>query len=483
MSLNDPKELQFERLYKKEFASLASKYGTEIEYDQDLAAIDIGLHLSANDKMTNVRVWFQLKGLHSSTLTLEDFKKKDRIAYKCKIEHLRAWYISPEPVYLVLYLESAEIFLAEDVRVIVDRQWGDELLQPTTFEDYTSDTVTIYVLTTAIINQEFWPKLYAHKSMRIDGNSFRGKPLAHNRDPITSSLKLMDPPLFESVVQDLLQEHDYKQKGDIPIDNLFQGASGNRASLSYGTLNQKYEIVLQVTNSLVTGVMGDEICEGVSEIIHGPCAVLIHSRVSSPPDAEQLKQLSRTLSKDFGITRLMAFVNGSVFSNAAIGGSCLGVYLHALGKTPLRCVPQHLEDIGFNLTTTTNTYLRYRDKVAWQVGDVGPKENSDFESKVCAKDGNQLGAETDTSEHDKNRQNIHEIRELFRRRVNGNKVLGCLLSRDLGSTRAQYQVALAENLVRVETDSTALDAWMELVWACYKLQDYQWTSPIMRTVS
>jgi hypothetical protein len=39
------------------------------------------------------------------------------------VNHLRFWYAAPEPVYLVVYVESVDLFIAEDVRDIVDRQW------------------------------------------------------------------------------------------------------------------------------------------------------------------------------------------------------------------------------------------------------------------------------------------------------------------------------------------------------------------------
>jgi hypothetical protein len=48
-------------------------HGLVTKYDKDRAKLDMGLHLferppAPNPHVSNVRVWFQLKGAHSSTL-------------------------------------------------------------------------------------------------------------------------------------------------------------------------------------------------------------------------------------------------------------------------------------------------------------------------------------------------------------------------------------------------------------------------------
>jgi len=97
---------------------------------------------------------------------------------------LRAWYASPEPVYLVYYIEANDLFLAEDVRNIVESEWGDEVLNSKLFQD--GAEVTVKISTTEKVDSRFWTQLHGHTSMRTDGRSFRGSLIS---DPSTLSSK------------------------------------------------------------------------------------------------------------------------------------------------------------------------------------------------------------------------------------------------------------------------------------------------------
>lgn len=393
MALNLPTEDVFENQYTNKFSYLASPFGVFIEYKKDRAAIDLGLHLTALNQVTNTRVWFQLKGIHESTLAADKVSKIEWIDYDLKIDHLRAWYMAPEAVYLVVYVESVDAFFAEDIKDIVNRQWGDEILNPSMFREGQVEA-RVKISKSAQIDESFWKKLYIHRSMRIDGPSFRGRPLGHTHDPLASTLRQMEPELFTEMVNDLLAEHGYRPKDELDANQLFpDGArSGNLASLTCGVLYQKYEIVLQITNEIMPDEDGFRI-EGDSDYAHGPCAVLIHSLVKTSPNPADLHDLAEELVKHRGIKRLLVFVNASIYShknrivvtkkdgsfyNRRSGSGDLGTYLHTLSKTDLKCRPQHLEDISFSLLTTTNTYHRFRDKVSWFGGKLWAQEEGPF---------------------------------------------------------------------------------------------------------
>ena len=204
-------EDQFESKYTLKFQLLANPYGVFIEYKKDRAAIDLGIHLMSHDVATDTRIWFQLKGKHKSTLSLEVFANADYVSYDFEIDHLRKWYRSPEPVYVVVYIESADLFLAEDVRDIVNRQWGDEILNPAMFNK-DQKKARVRISKNAEVNEDFWKRLYSHRSMRIDGRSFRGRPLGHSHDPLTTTLSIMEPSFFSELIDDLLSEYGYKVK-------------------------------------------------------------------------------------------------------------------------------------------------------------------------------------------------------------------------------------------------------------------------------
>src|SRR5262245_2238237 len=122
MSLAVPPYDEFEDVYTAKFKVLAARHGVIIQYERDRAANDLGVHLKASGIMTSTRVWFQFKGKRATTLTLDQFKQADEVSISVEIEHLRFWYQSAEPVYLVVYIESADVFLAEDVRLLINRQ-------------------------------------------------------------------------------------------------------------------------------------------------------------------------------------------------------------------------------------------------------------------------------------------------------------------------------------------------------------------------
>jgi hypothetical protein len=361
MALTDPKDLAFERAYTAEFLARGAPAGVPIRYDKDLAALDLGIHLTAGGEVTNSRVWFQLKGIHAGTLPRGEFDHAEYVNHSVQIEHLRAWYQAPEAVYLVLYIESADLFLAEDVREIVRRQWGDELLNDAMFKP-SQATTSVKVLKAALVDDSFWSRLGGHQSMRTDGRMFRGRPLGHDLDPLRTTLNPMEPALFEQLVRDLLSEHGYRRVDEMDAARLFASApQENLASLEHGVLHEKFEIVLQFTTEKIPDGEDGYRIEGDSDWAHGPCAVLIHSRVAACPSVQGLQALAAELVRKQKITRLLAFVNASL--RGAI--VCFGAYTEALGKSRLRCRPQHLEDISFNFLTTTNTYKRFRDKVSY----------------------------------------------------------------------------------------------------------------------
>ena len=147
--------------------------------------------------------------------------------------------------------------------------------------------------------------------------------------------------------------------------SLFNETSreGNLATLTYGVLHQKYEIILQLTNQFLPDEDGFRI-QGESDYAFGPCAVLIHSQVVTPPNPTAVNGLARNLVETKGIKRLLVFVNGYMFTEDG-RGCCFYEYRQAQDGTGIKCMPQQLEDIGFSLCVTTNTYHRFRDKVSW----------------------------------------------------------------------------------------------------------------------
>lgn len=179
---------ELENRYLPQFEALLSRSGVVIAYRHDRAGIDTGLHLFAQSEKTTPkgearpywralasRVWFQLKGIHASTLPAADFAHADQVTVKVGVDHLKFWFASPEPVYLVVYVESVDTFLGIDVRELVERQWGGDFYA---FLRDRGGDVSVHIPTEAVMSPERIAAMVSHRSMRIDGPAFRGRPLA-----------------------------------------------------------------------------------------------------------------------------------------------------------------------------------------------------------------------------------------------------------------------------------------------------------------
>jgi hypothetical protein len=120
----------FEMRYLAELWRQLVPYGIRIDYSADRAALDGGLHLyrrgaGPGGQVGDVRIWFQCKGIRDTTLSAADLEKRDQVSVAgISVDHLQFWYSSAEPVYLVVYLEAMDDFVAADVRQLIDLSGG-----------------------------------------------------------------------------------------------------------------------------------------------------------------------------------------------------------------------------------------------------------------------------------------------------------------------------------------------------------------------
>lgn len=59
--------------------------------------------------------------------------------------------------------------------------------------------------------------MLSHRSMRIDGATFQGRPLGHRIDPLRCELSFDDQALWEWTVDRILAEHRFRRAGP-PVD-------------------------------------------------------------------------------------------------------------------------------------------------------------------------------------------------------------------------------------------------------------------------
>ncbi|MGW4368632.1 DUF4365 domain-containing protein [Nocardia takedensis] len=197
----------FEQSYMAALKVLLTFGGIPVDYAQDRAAIDIGLHLfvQGHDQRTasQTRLWFQAKGKRTTTLSAEDFDSTTSVDVSVQIDHLRYWFDHPEPVYLVVYIESKNVFLAEDVRTLVDRRWPrSDFYQSTRGQT----TATLRLDSTAVLDRPRIEAMLVHRSMRIDGTAFQGRPMGHRLDPLRSILAIDTTEHWTQILDRIMQE-------------------------------------------------------------------------------------------------------------------------------------------------------------------------------------------------------------------------------------------------------------------------------------
>lgn len=276
-----PEEL-FEDEYTDKFKGLVRRRGLIVKFRRDRARLDLGLMLTERGtvELSGRKVWFQLKGVHHSTVTEQDLARRGHVPVEIRIDDLRFWYAAPEATYLVVYVEAIDRFLAEDVRDIVDREWGVDFLQPDRFGD--QETITVHVPAEAVLDERSLDVMLAHRSMRIDGPAFRGRPLGHRLDPLRCALDELDPDAFDRVVDSLLDAYWFRDVTERDATRLITGGNGQRVRLLTGTLHTTYEYPLAGSVEIGVGADGAPRGEGQFFTAFGRAAVVVHSTVVLP---------------------------------------------------------------------------------------------------------------------------------------------------------------------------------------------------------
>lgn len=143
----------FERVYMEKFRQFASHFGEFVHYERDRGARDIGLHLvkklsNGQEKLASAFCWFQMKGMMEKTLTKEKFIKSRTVELSLKVDHLKYWFLQPNPTYLAVYVESVDIFLVQNMKKYIDKRWGKGILT------LQQKTVTVEVPTNSVLDEQ-----------------------------------------------------------------------------------------------------------------------------------------------------------------------------------------------------------------------------------------------------------------------------------------------------------------------------------------
>ena len=351
-------EEEFEDDYRLRFERLLHGQGLLIDFRRDRAGLDAGLVLAQDDsrKLSNVKVWFQLKGKHKETLSATQLEERGSVDVSVDIEHLKYWYASPEAIYLVTYIEATDMFLAEDVQDIVDRQWGTSILSPQFLPG--QKTVTVHISSELILDTRAIRSMARHQSMRIDGPAFRGRPLGHRLDPLRCDLAELHPKVFMDVVDDLLKAHRFKMEKELDVNNLLILPENSRDQTKFivGTFHTTYEWIFSLGVEYGHDGTGSPREEGQTFHAFGKVAILVLGNHLQAKVAERATDFLKQLEEE-GVTKILVIAN-------AEERNILGTYGRMMGR--LSSIPQGLGSLSYSVLTCTLIYLKYRDQLVWK---------------------------------------------------------------------------------------------------------------------
>jgi hypothetical protein len=348
----------FESNYMALLEAELARHGLLIHYVKDRAGLDLGVHLYAHEngrtRASQVRVWLQAKGRRATSITAAQFEAASSVALPgLDLDMVRYWHAAPEPVYLVVYIESVDVFLAADVRELIDRLGSTAFLSRLSSQQ----TITLRVPKGATLDAAI-ERMPLHRSMRIDGPSFRGRPLGHNYDPLRSELQPLLAPEFIELVRALLDAHDYRT--DERYELITSSSQGAAITLSMGVLYYTYEWILPMTTEFGYDADTDFRIEGDPFTAHGHVAVIVDTGPSGPAGLEQSLAEHVSAAKKRGVSQALVFLNCSeaeLIKHFAAWRIAL---------EPLECWPQAMGSLSFNVLVTTNVYLAFLDRLKWR---------------------------------------------------------------------------------------------------------------------
>ena len=358
MGPNTGKEDYFESQYTLKFQAAIGSKGIFLKYEKDRAGIDLGIHLyeprcGNEPSISTTRIWFQLKGIHSSTKSKEELLKDCYAKVPMSVRYLKYYYFMSEPVFLVVYLEALDTFIYASMRGIVDDQLGGVRFFS---EKKSLKRISLMIPVSSRFTDAFWTECYSYKSINIRPPLFRGRSLGHKLDPLRCSLDKLDSAVFLSMMNDLLESHGYSVTTELPIAGLFSPPVGDRR-LTIGCLFQTWEWSWQLSHEFCEDEKTGFRQEGKSFQKQGTCGVLVDGDAASYPDRKHLQELIAKLASN-GADELLVFANTH-------DSRYFGAFFGEVRGSTINCIPQLLGDIPYNLLQNQIVFKKYIDKLEW----------------------------------------------------------------------------------------------------------------------
>jgi hypothetical protein len=344
-----PDEMVFETSYRARLGVILNPLATEVKYELDLAGIDVGYHLysfaeGGKRSMSPVRIWFQGKGIHVETMSADELRDLTYVSVPIRTSHIRLWTAMTEPVYIAVYFEALDKFVAAEAITLVTRE-------PTLDQQ----EVSLRVPTNAVLNPDWVANIAAeYRGIDLDGPTFRGNRLGHQLDPRRSHIAAPDATTFTEIVVDLLAEHGF----EAPIV-----ASEGTAQLRIGHLGTTYELTNPMFTEFGTGPEALPRIESPMQGVQGRIAVIIDGAADDrdAPDDEAVNRLL-TVAVDAGVQQVLSFANIN-----ELGSGGVERYRHLAQAAGLAGKTQGLGGVTFSMLTMPSVWRKYRTEVTWAI--------------------------------------------------------------------------------------------------------------------
>jgi hypothetical protein len=356
----NPEEV-FEDHYTDAFKSRFRGRGIGVAYDRDRAARDVGIHLTAPGslELSDVRVWFQLKGIHRERYDAATLRSMASVPIVLSADDVKKWYAAPEAVYIVVYLEALDEFIGEDIRDLVDRRFSDHKGSfASKMTGLEQQKLALRVSTSAVVDEDRIAGMLRHRAMRIDGPAWRGRPLGHRFDPLRSELAVIEPNVFVDLVEALLTAHDFRIDARLDAGKLLAGVRDGTdyAYLCVGTMYSTYEWSFPLGVEYGFSPDTDFREEGQTFTVQGPVAILVHSKFSGHARrADEASNLLASLSNR-GIETVLVIANAPDTLLLASYRSVLGSHF---------VMPQGQGSLAFSVLVTPLVFMAFQDRLRW----------------------------------------------------------------------------------------------------------------------
>lgn len=223
---------------------------------------------------------------------------------------------------------------------------------------YAGDKVSVSIPKDFVLTPERLDRMLSHRSMRIDGPAFRGRPLGHRIDPLRSELATPPSELWAALVAGILEAHEYELLGSERVGEV---------EVQRGRLRQTLLWQSPAFTEIGYGDPNDIRVEADPESLFGEVLLFLDHAEAREHFTDEERGLidKHTDQTNLGLTYAV-FLRGPDLSTRG------GLWRATLSETPLanhdpRWSSLGLEALSYMVLTCTLIYLDHAPQLEWEL--------------------------------------------------------------------------------------------------------------------